>query len=418
MAAQDAAQPHPGHSADEAEPGIPGGPQAGGDGKGQRVQRDDDAKIEPQQPQRNGGGLRCQAEQAENGAGEQQRAARRDQQAEVRQPHQPFGVVAGIPGAAGPQALPYDGHRRQVDGRGGDQNDALQRVHDGIGGDGGGGKGGNQAGHQQLADIERRAFQTAGNADAQDTAEHLPLGAQVAEGAQPHPAVGAQQPDHHDGGAQHPGGQGSQPRAQHLQPEAVDQHGVADKIEDISGGGGGHGKAGIALRAEYRRADIVKRQKGIAEDRDGEIGAGADHYRRFDLPEQQPQQGIPKQQKRHRNSQRKAKQQQRELSHRAAGVLLLAAADVLRQHHAAAGRQRREQPQKDRVDRIDERDAGDGGLAAGGDHDGIRHADGHGQRLLNHQRHQHPAQVRAGKHSFQAISLLAFSDRDHGNHGF
>lgn len=278
----------------------------------------------------------------------------------------------------------------------------MQGVHHRVGGNGGGRQCRNKTGHQQLADIKRSAFQPAGDADMQDAPEHGFPEAQVGRGTQPHRAVGAQQPPDHNDRPQHPGGQRCQPRTQYLQPEAVDEHGVADEIEDIGGGGNGHGELGIAHRPEHRGTDIIQRQKGIAENGDGEIGACVVHHLRLDLPEKQHQELIPQQEEQQRNDQRKAHQQQGKLPHAAPGVFLLSVADVLRQHHTAAGGQRREQPQEYRIDRIDERHPGNGGLAAGGHHHGIGHADGHGKRLLDHQRHQQPPQVLPTEHSLQS----------------
>ena len=66
-------------------------------------------------------------------------------------------------------------------------------------------------------------------------------------------------------------------------------------------------------------------------------------------------------------------------------------------HHRAAGGEGGKDLNDECIDVVHQRDAGYGGLAGGGDHDGIRHADSHQQKLLNDQGNDEPQQCVAGK---------------------
>jgi len=74
-------------------------------------------------------------------------------------------------------------------------------------------------------------------------------------------------------------------------------------------------------------------------------------------------------------------------------AFVVAAPDILGRNDRAARCQRRKQRDEQKVDGVHKGDAGNRRFAAGGDHYGIRHTDGYGQKLLNNKGYDELPQI-------------------------
>ena len=92
----------------------------------------------------------------------------------------------------------------------------------------------------------------------------------------------------------------------------------------------------------------------------------------------------------------------------------VAAPDVLGRNDRAARRQRRKQRDEQKVDGVHKGDAGNRRFAAGGDHYGIRHTDGYGQKLLNNKGYDELPQIFVWKHVFASFQYFGQSIRFFG----
>ena len=208
------------------------------------------------------------------------------------------------------------------------------------------------------------------------------------------------QQEHNDDRGGDAGGQCTNPRSGGPHVKAIDQNGVDRDIDEIDNQGAEHGYFAVAHGPEQSGAGVINAHKRIGRSGEEKIDQSAGHHIGLHTPEDQREDVLPEEQCRAHQQQGGGAHGIQQLLGGGTGIFPILPAQILRHHHRAAGRQGGKDLDDQRIDVIHQRDAGYGGLACGGDHDGIGHADGHQQKLLDDQRQNEPEQRVTGKEWF------------------
>ena len=142
--------------------------------------------------------------------------------------------------------------------------------------------------------------------------------------------------------------------------------------------------------AEQGGPGVVHRDKGVGQGGEQEVDQGAVHHRRLHPAEDEQQDMLAQHKGQHHEHGGDKHHRVEQLPGGRAGVLLLPPAQVLGDHHRPAGGQGGEDLDDQQVEVVHQGHPGHGSLPAGGDHDGVRHAHGHQQQLLNDQGDDQP----------------------------
>ena len=202
---------------------------------------------------------------------------------------------------------------------------------------------------------------------------------------------------HEDDGGHHPGGQSTDacPRSPHV--EAVNEDRIDCNIDHVYQKGVEHGHLAVAHGAEQRGSHVVDGHEGIGQGGEQEIDQGVFHHVRLDVAEEEGQNRLPEEQGQGHQRERDGGDDVQKLLSGGAGPVQIPAAQILGHHHRAAGAQGGKDLDQQQVDAIHQGYTGDGGLSGGGDHDGVGHADGHQQKLLDDQGDDEPLELAAGE---------------------
>ena len=352
------------------------------------------------------GGFRRERVERENALAEQQHEAGHHPSGEVGEQHQLLRVFLHAVVVLCADALADDGDHRHADSRAGDRLDRGEVSGDGIRRDGHRAEAGHDAGHEELADLENAVFEAVRHADLQNALDHRPVQLDLVQPVVADGAVRIAQQERNDYGARDAREERGGRRAGHAHIEHIDQKRVAAHIDGVHHKRDQHRGFGIAHRAEQRRAGVIDAEEGVGDCGKQEIDLRVRHDIRLDGAEDQPQRRLPHGDGENGDHNRKCEDGIEKLLCRGAGIFPVAAPDILRGDDCTAGRERGKDGDQQKVDRIDQRNARNGGLAAGGDHHGIGDANRDGEHLLDDQGNNQIAQTLVGKHVFAPFQYI------------
>ena len=307
-------------------------------------------------------------------------------------------VARGLVQVARADAAADDRDHGKAHGLADDTADAVEVVGDGVGRNVHGAEQADHADDQHAAELEQAVFERRRDADVQDVAHHARL---QPPHAVPGDAGGVVMADSgqvkDDDRAQRAGEQRGHRHTGRAHLEHKDAQRVARNVGDVHQQADFHRDGAVARRAEDSRARIVRCQERVGQAGDREIDQRFAHDVVGDGAEEQPQQRFAQQkaERRHADAEQRAERDQ--LARAAGGFLRAARAEELAGDDRAAGGERRKDVDDEVVDHINERNARDGGFADAGDHDGVRHADENGERLLDDERPEQADEVAVGK---------------------
>ena len=118
-------------------------------------------------------------------------------------------------------------------------------------------KSGNQAGRQDLADLEHAILQPGGNSNAENVFHHIKIGLPMHPMFNIDQVLLVSQQVKYEYRRQHSGYQGSQSGAGHSHLKPKNQQGVSANVDNIHHQRRVHGDFGIAHAAKKRRARII-----------------------------------------------------------------------------------------------------------------------------------------------------------------
>ena len=218
--------------------------------------------------------------------------------------------------------------------------------------------------------------------------------------------VGVVEQRHDNDGRRDAGDQGADTGAGGPHAEAEDQHRIDCDVDYIHNQGAEHGHLAVAHGPEQGGPRVVNAHEGIGRGGEQEIDQGVLHHVGLHAAEDQRQNVLPEDQRGPHQQQGQGAHGVQKLLGGSLGVVGVLPPQILGNHHRPAGGEGGKDLNDECIDVVHQRDAGYGGLAGGGDHDGIRHADSHQQKLLNDQGNDEPQQCVAGKEQAAAGRCL------------
>ena len=205
--------------------------------------------------------------------------------------------------------------------------------------------------NQHVGDGEARALEARRKADLGDGGELVRVHAQLLQ-IQVHEAVGADQADGHQRRRDHLGDDGCQRHARHAHVEADDEQQVQQHVHQARERQEVQRTAGVAHRAQHRRAEVVQHVEGHADKIDADV---LRCQRQHALRRAHPFEEGPAKDEAEDADGHAADQADKDGGvHRLLGAPVVTSAVVARRHHVRAHRQ----PQKHVDDEVDQRRRG------------------------------------------------------------
>ena len=205
--------------------------------------------------------------------------------------------------------------------------------------------------NQHVGDGEARALEARRQADAGDGKELVPVHAQLLQ-IQVHEAVGADQADGHQHRRDHLGDDGRQRHARNAHAEADHKQQVQQHVHQARNREEVQRAAGVAHRAQHRRAEVVEHVEGHADKIDAYVlGRQRQHALRRAHPRKE---GAAEDEAEDSDPHAADQADEDGGVHRLLGAPVVVRAVVARRHNVRAHRQ----PQKHVDNQIDERSRG------------------------------------------------------------
>ena len=226
------------------------------------------------------------------------------------------------------------------------------------------------------------------------------------------PLIAQKRHRHHRG--HRPGNQGGNGRTLHFHAASIDQKGVAADIHAVHQDGNQHGRAGIAHGAVNGRRGVIQGDEGQGDSGNAHVNHRVIHDFLLDGAKYHPQQRLPEEKQHRRNAHAQQNLHQRQLVGDMAGAFVVLCAQALSSDYRAAGGQGREQINHQNIDLIHQRHGGNRPLPHAGQHQRIRHAHQHGQRLFRNGRQNHSNDVLPAEK--QPLRRFAAQDLPHFVH--
>ena len=189
----------------------------------------------------------------------------------------------------------------------------------------------------------------------------------------------------HEHGAEHARDEGGQGGARNAHVHAEDEDGVAHDVDHVHDQRGEQRHFRVAHGTEQRCAGVVNAQERAGDSRIDDVDLSGHEDVRFDGTEDETKQAVAETQAYQGHEAGNEEHAVIQLARRVASHFTILTANVLGADHGAARCQSAKDLDQQYVQGVHQGDAGDGCLARGGNHDGIRHADGHAEKLLQYQ---------------------------------